>query len=321
MHWDGQAASQHTGLGDQRVHAQRALGRLVHGQHQSPGLGGAELREPALGQPDGQRVQHGRPLGAAVVELGEQPLALPGRPPQDGVDQAGAGTRSGGAGQRHRLVDGRVIGDAVGVVQLIQPQAQRRQHRLVELIHGPAGQRDDQMIEGRATLDRPVGQAHGQRAVAPIQPARLGVQGAVGVGAALEDPAHHRERAAAGGRHLCDGGCVPLAAVAHCRGRVAAQEIGGHHRPSSRRLDDEQLERARSAGQQQPPVQDVEGADRGRSRPSSGHACAAWTPTTISSAERRPAPTWGCRARTTRSSSSAGRIGSSRRSTRVIFSA
>ena len=51
------------------------------------------------------------------------------------------------------------------------------------------------MIERSLTLHGAEGKSHGQRPVARVQPACLGVQGLVGIGAALEDPAQHRVRA------------------------------------------------------------------------------------------------------------------------------
>ena len=55
------------------------------------------------------------------------------------------------------------------------------------------------MIERSPALHRPVGQAHRQRPVASVQFAGLGLEGLIGVGAALEHPSQDRVGAAAGG--------------------------------------------------------------------------------------------------------------------------
>ena len=58
------------------------------------------------------------------------------------------------------------------------------------------------MIERELALDRPVGEPHRQRALPRVQPRRLAMQRAIGVGALLEDASDDRERDLPGGRDV-----------------------------------------------------------------------------------------------------------------------
>ena len=196
---DRQSRRELVAFHDQRVGAQRQLRRLVVRPHQRPRLVRAELLPPHPREPLRVRVQDRRRLGRGVVELREQARGLPGRPPQHGVHEAPAPAVR--LRQLDRLVDGGVRRDGVQIEQLEEPQPERRDNRRIELRQLAFGQRLGDVIERRAALDRPERQPRRQRAVAGVEPRRLGVERAVRVGVLLECPAHDRVRHATGG---CD---------------------------------------------------------------------------------------------------------------------
>src|SRR5262249_55207789 len=81
-------------------------------------------------------------------------------------------------------------------------EAQRGQHRRVELGRRPVRERGDHVVERRLALDDAVGQLRRQRALARIelQSPRFAVQRAVGPRVLLEDTPDDRIRAGARGR-------------------------------------------------------------------------------------------------------------------------
>ena len=133
------------------------------------------------------------------VSLGQRPdqrrRPLARGPPQDRVDEPVPGA-SLVLGQLDGLGDGRVVGGALQVQQLVQAQAQGVDDRRVEPAHVAFGQLADHVVERRAALDRAVGQAHRQRPFAPVQLLRRRAQRLVGVGAVLEHAHQHRVGAA-----------------------------------------------------------------------------------------------------------------------------
>ena len=77
------------------------------------------------------------------------------------------GMRCAGAlDQLDRLVDGGVVGGAVGEEQLVEAEPQRGQHRRVEQPRRAAGQTFDRGVGGAAALDGAVGEPLGLGALA-----------------------------------------------------------------------------------------------------------------------------------------------------------
>ena len=212
----------------------------------------------------------------------------------DGVRRAGA------LDQLDRLVDRGVVGRAVGEEQLVEAEPQRRQHRRVEQPRSPAGEPLDRGVGGAAALHGAVGEPLRLGPLAPAEPAALGAcaEGAARCGRSCSKVAADRAKASAGGR--------VRSRQASARRRVAAQVVGGGHRPAAGRLDDLEPQR--------PVAQPSSSAPHSalhlrRSRRSASTAWARRTPRR----SRRPAPgrrrrAASARARS-RASSAAGRPG------------
>jgi hypothetical protein len=136
--------------------------------------------------------------GATWSGVGGQLGALALHAAQHRVDQPMA---RAGLGQLHGLPHGGVVGD-LQEQELEEPELQRRAHGRLEL---PLGAPRDDVVERESPLHRAEGQLLGQRAVARVEPLRLGVQRPVGVGALGEHPHEHAVGGEAGG---ADGGRV-----------------------------------------------------------------------------------------------------------------
>ena len=123
----------------------------------------------------------------------------------------------GPLGQLDRLVDGGVVGGAVGEQQLVEAEPQRRQDGRVEQAGRAVGEAFDRRVEGAAALDRAVGEPLRLGALAAGQPALLGAgaEGALGEGVVLEGGAERLEGERAGGAitgrgvHASFGGACP----------------------------------------------------------------------------------------------------------------
>jgi hypothetical protein len=129
-------------------------------------------------------------LGSRVVlqQSGRQLDAFAGRPPQDRVDEAGGVRRASALDQLHRLVDGGVVGRAVGEEQLVQAQPQGGQHRRIEQPRRAPGQPFDRGVGRAAALDGAVGEPLRLSALATVEVEALGAgaEGALGEGVLLE---------------------------------------------------------------------------------------------------------------------------------------
>ena len=64
--------------------------------------------------------------------------------------------------------------------ELVGAEAQRREHRRVELARGPASERLDRVVERAHALHRAVGELHRERAVAVVEPGRSAAAGTPG---------------------------------------------------------------------------------------------------------------------------------------------
>ncbi len=142
-------------------------------------------------------------LGSRVVpeQGGDQLGALPRRAPQHRVDEAGGVSGAGRLDQLDRLVDRGVVGGRVGEEQLVEAEAQRRQHGRVEQSGRAAREPLDRRVGGAAPLHRPVGEALGLGPLAPGQAVAVGggAEGPLGEGAVLEGGADHLEGERPGG--------------------------------------------------------------------------------------------------------------------------
>ena len=155
----------------------------------------------------------------------------------------------GGAGpldQLDRLVDGGVVGGAVGEEQLVEAEAQRRQHRRVEQPGRAAGEPLDRGVGGAAALDGAVGEPLGLGALAAgeAEALGLGAEGALGEGVVLEGRADRREGERAGRE-------TRSARRSQSRQRVAAQVGVDRHRLAARRLHELEPQRALGTAEQQ----------------------------------------------------------------------
>jgi len=122
-----------------------------------------------------------------IAQLRQQRGALARTPPEYRIDQAVTATRASLC-QLHPVRDDRVVGRAVQVQQLIQTEPQRRQEPRIQSLRGAIGETLDQIVERALALHGSVEQAHRQRPIARVEPLRLALQCAVGVGAVLEHP-------------------------------------------------------------------------------------------------------------------------------------
>ena len=113
----------HRDLRPARCRRRAASGRL-----------GAQLLPPHPRQPERRRVGDRGGLGGRVVaeQRRGQLGALAGRAAQHRVDEARGVGGAGPLDQLDRLVDGGVVGRAVGEEQLVEAEPQRGQHRRVE---------------------------------------------------------------------------------------------------------------------------------------------------------------------------------------------
>ncbi len=101
-----------------------------------------------------------------------------------------------------RIVDDRVH-RLVGERELVGAEAERGEHRPVELPDGPLAEPVDPEVERAGALHGAVGEPLRERAVALVEPLDGRGERAVGVRLLLEDTAHDLERGAArGGDHL-----------------------------------------------------------------------------------------------------------------------
>ena len=164
-------------LGPQGVDPQRRLGGLVHRRHQQVRLGLAELAHQVSTSHSGYEWAIAAPSGVESSSAAEQLLALGRRAAQDRVDEARGGA---GAGVGHpaaagpllreldRLVDRRVVG-RLGIEELVEAEAQRRERGVVDLAATASGEDADQVVARRAALDRAVGEPARLRAVAALE--------------------------------------------------------------------------------------------------------------------------------------------------------
>ena len=102
---------------------------------------------------------------------------------------------AGRLGQLDRLVDGGVVGGAVGEEQLVEPEAQGGEDRRVEQAGGAAGEALDRSVARPPPLHGAVGEALGLGPLAAVEAEALGAgaEGALGVGVLLEGLADRRE--------------------------------------------------------------------------------------------------------------------------------
>ena len=100
------------------------------------------------------------------------------------------------ADELDRLVRGRVRSD-VEVAELVRAEAERCEHRRVELAHGPAAERLDRVVERPHALHGSVRELLRERALARVEVRRRGAQRAVRVRLLLEHAPHDLERSAA----------------------------------------------------------------------------------------------------------------------------
>ena len=146
---------------------------------------GIECRSPAVAAPP-------------CLQLGQAPAGVGGDAAHHRVHQPGARGRARlGAAQRprlaHGLVDGRVVGDRVREGDLVGAEPQDVADGGLEGV-GPVEGAVDEPVERAAALHGAVDQAGGAGAGARVElgAARLGGEGAVGVGA-LVHPAQHAQ--------------------------------------------------------------------------------------------------------------------------------
>ena len=155
---------------------------------------------PARAAPSGRR--RPPPGSSRRQQRRGQLLALAGRAAQHRVDEAGGVGGAGSLDQLDRLVDGGVVGGAVGEEQLVEAEPQGRQHRRVEQAGRAPGQPFDRGVGGAAALDGAVGEPLGLGALAAVEaePLGAGAEGALGEGVLLEGLPDRREGERAGRR-------------------------------------------------------------------------------------------------------------------------
>lgn len=135
----------------------------------------------------------GGTLTGGVIESLQQQRTLGDGPAQHGVDQARRAAAPG-LGLLDGLVDGGVGGDPVTEQQLVETEAKDGEDRRIERADRPPGQCDDDVVEGVAALDGPVGQAGGQRPLARLQAGGLARQRPIRPRPLLEHSADDRQR-------------------------------------------------------------------------------------------------------------------------------
>ena len=205
-----------------------------------------------------------RGLGRVVVERRQERAAPRAARRSTALTEPGPPPRAPWPARRC-LVDRGVVGHAVQERELEQPEPQRGAAPADRARRRGRPRPADDVVERRPALHRAVGQTHGQRAVARIEPARLGVQRAVGVGALLEDAAHDRERAEP------RRGAISVAGPPSLRGRAGSRRRPSRARPAGWTASSSSApRRSRAAGGA------VERQLAGR--PASGAATPRWTP-------------------------------------------
>ncbi len=235
--------------------------------------------------------------GAPVVELREHCRAFAGGPPQHCVDQRRSPVTDA-LDQLDALVDRRMVRDAAQEQQLEQSQPQRGQHRGIQVLQRaraePARRGDP------ASRD-----AGPSRTPAPWPAPALGHpdprprgQSAIGIGPLLEHPAKYRKRAEPCGRD------APWSD--RRRGALTGRVRAGNPRRSSgdRRAAGRRATRANRRSCRAP---EAARSNRIPGSEAPGTTRASRTPSRVSSSSITKAPMCGVSARTTRSSSSAGR--------------
>ena len=135
------------------------------------------------------------PAGVESSSAAEQLIALGGGAAQDRVDEAARGSRPPGTarpahpllGELDRLVDRGVIG-RLGEQQLVEAEPQRGERGSVDSAAAAPGERGDDVVGGRAPLDRSVGEPPRLRQLAAVErgAARRRCERAVGPGPVLE---------------------------------------------------------------------------------------------------------------------------------------
>jgi hypothetical protein len=139
-------------------------------------------------------------LEGSLRKLREQPLESVADAAEDGVRERDRPLEPGAAHELDRLVDGGVVRDAAEKAELEGAEAQRREHRCVELAHRPLAERFDRVVERTHPLHRPERELPCERPVAIVELLRGGAERPVGVGVFLEDAAHDLVGGLAGGR-------------------------------------------------------------------------------------------------------------------------
>ena len=161
-------------------------GRLVLRPHQGEGVLLAEVALPEL--PDPIRVGV---LERAFRERGEERLDPIREPPEHRVREGDRPLEPRRAHEFDRLVHSGVARHAVQVAELERAEAERRQHRRVQLAHRPLAERLDRMVERPLPLDRAEGELPRERAVAVVEVGRGTAQRPVGVRPLLGDADEH----------------------------------------------------------------------------------------------------------------------------------
>src|SRR3984957_17404050 len=341
MRGDAQLSHDGGGVGAQRVDAQRKLARLVVGGHHCKSIRRAQIVPPETRKPLWMGMGDCRLLGRVLAQNADQCRGSLARgPTQHGIDEV-VSRASACLHQLDAVGNDRVVRRTVEVQQLIQAEPQCRQHGRVEPRGGTTREVFDHMIERGPSLDRAVGKAHRKRAVARVELDGLGLQRAIGVCALLEYTPQHDIGTAPCGRDWGTRGSCPRGAatglpppaagttVRPCPRLSALAHSDG--RPCPRRKASAAIGRFpggwTSSSSSWPSTQPSNSLPSWVCTPAP--ACAAGglataarcTPSRLPSDNSTRAPMCGLKARTTRSSSTAGWLGSSKRSAGPIFSA
>ena len=156
--------------------------RLVLGSHQRERFLLTEISAPDVPDPVGIGV-----LERSLRQLEEEQRDSLGDSPQDRVRERNGPLEVRAAHELYRLVHGGVLRDAAEVAELVRAEAQRGEHRWVELSHRPLPERLDRVIERPQALYRAERQLACECPVAIVEAFRGRPQRTVGVGALLGD--------------------------------------------------------------------------------------------------------------------------------------
>ena len=186
--------ARHVGrLSDRLGGANDELARLVLRLGERDRLVEAPVAFPDLEDPVRIRL-----LERPFRERRDKLLEALGEPPRHRVRESRRPLEPFPADELDRVVCDR-MGRSLAPRELVRRDAERRQHRGIELPRGALPERVDPVVDRAHPLHRPVGDPLGERAVALVEPGRSGREGPVGVRLVLEHAPHDLERRAAGG--------------------------------------------------------------------------------------------------------------------------